>query len=308
MNEADLKLLRIFAAVVEAGGLSPAQSELNLALSTISGRISDLESRLGLRLCTRGRAGFSLTPEGSAVYEEARKLFASVENFDRQVRRLGTSVAGNLNLGITDNTLTDPQSRLDAVIARFCAGAPEVTLSIVTRPPNELIRDVVAGTLHLAIASFPRQSLGLEYVDLYSEHHHFYCGRAHPLFAVRETEIDIGRVREYPMVARAYWGARDLKVFAVAAPRAVVSDMEAEARLILSGRFLGFLPSHYARSHVAAGRMRSLRPDLFAYDAPFQLVYNAERVNWQPLSMMLSAVMAEMAAPARDSGRPRWPS
>ena len=116
-SDADLKLLRIYAAVVEAGGLSPAQSDLNLALSTISGRIHDLETRVGFRLCTRGRAGFGLTPEGVVVFEEAHKLFASVEGFDRRVKRLGTSVAGTLSLGITDNTLTDPCSRVGAVIA-----------------------------------------------------------------------------------------------------------------------------------------------------------------------------------------------
>lgn len=61
----DFKLLKVFKAVVEAGGFSAAQNELNVGLAAISKQISDLEIRIGMRLCTRGREGFCLTEEGS---------------------------------------------------------------------------------------------------------------------------------------------------------------------------------------------------------------------------------------------------
>ncbi len=54
----DFKLLKVFKAVVEAGGFSAAQNELNVGLAAISKQISDLEIRIGMRLCTRGREGF----------------------------------------------------------------------------------------------------------------------------------------------------------------------------------------------------------------------------------------------------------
>ena len=60
----DIRLIRIFMAVVEAGGLSAAQLELNLALSTISEKVSALEKRFGMKLCQRGRSGFELTTAG----------------------------------------------------------------------------------------------------------------------------------------------------------------------------------------------------------------------------------------------------
>ena len=48
MSDLDLKLLRVFKAVVEAGGLSAAEVSLNMNVSNISTRLSDLEKRLGL--------------------------------------------------------------------------------------------------------------------------------------------------------------------------------------------------------------------------------------------------------------------
>ena len=59
----------------------------------------------------------------------------------------------------------------------------------------------------------------------------------------------------------------------------MVSDMEAAARLILSGRFLGYLSEHYADRFVAQGTLKAIRPDLFGCEAPFQLVFNRERAS-----------------------------
>ena len=58
IGDTDIRLLRIFKTVVESGGLSAAEIELNIGKSTISKHISDLELRLDLKLCNRGPAGF----------------------------------------------------------------------------------------------------------------------------------------------------------------------------------------------------------------------------------------------------------
>ncbi|MFK4985398.1 hypothetical protein ACI4B7_26595, partial [Klebsiella pneumoniae] len=90
------------------------------------------------------------------VYEEGRRLFGAVERFDARIRGLKQRMTGTLALGLVDNTITDPQLPLEKVFARFAEAAPEVALSIVTRSPAELLRDVIAGQLHVAISGFPR--------------------------------------------------------------------------------------------------------------------------------------------------------
>ncbi|WP_426289181.1 LysR family transcriptional regulator [Ensifer adhaerens] len=279
LDSLDVRLLRIFVTIVEAGGFAAAQGELNLSLSTISNHISALESRLGLILCQRGRSGFRLTEEGRAVYEEAKRLFGTIDQFDIRMKGLQHRLNGTLSVGLIDNTLSDPASRLTPVFARMTDEAPEVALSIVTRPPHELLRDVITGELHIAIASFPRTTLGLEYVDLYEETQRFYCGAEHPLFSRDDSTIEIDDIRSYNLIGRSYWNARDLKIFSIANPRATVSDMEAEARLILSGRYLGYLPDHFASRYVSEGLLRPIRPDLFSYRAPFQAAFDKSRAK-----------------------------
>ena len=63
----DIRLIRIFMAVVEAGGLSAAQLELNLALSTISEKVSALEKRFGMKLCQRMRDRIVLKCAGKGI-------------------------------------------------------------------------------------------------------------------------------------------------------------------------------------------------------------------------------------------------
>ena len=58
VSDFDIRLLRIFRSVVECGGFSAAETVLGIGRSAISQQMSDLEQRLGLRLCQRGRAGF----------------------------------------------------------------------------------------------------------------------------------------------------------------------------------------------------------------------------------------------------------
>ena len=54
---------------------------------------------------------------------------------------------------------------------------------------------------------------------------------------------------------------------------ASASDQEAVATLVLSGRFVGFLPDHYAAPFVQAGRLRAVHPKSLKYDCVFSCVH-----------------------------------
>ena len=63
--------------------------------------------------------------------------------------------------------------------------------------------------------------------------------------------------------------------------------MEAQAILILSGAYLGYLPEHYAEGWWAQGLVRSLLPEELAYEALFALITAAaHRSRWSGSSSM----------------------
>ena len=81
VSDFEIRLIRVFKAVVECGGFTAAEETLGISRSAISLHMSDLERRLGLLLCQRGRGGFSLTEEGHQVFEAGLTLLASLETF-----------------------------------------------------------------------------------------------------------------------------------------------------------------------------------------------------------------------------------
>jgi DNA-binding transcriptional LysR family regulator len=297
LSPTDLRQLRTFAGVAAAGGFAQAEVRLGLSLSTISGQVKALEARLGVVLCARGRGGFRLTEAGEAVLAEARALIAASEAFAARMAALRDRLAGPVRLGMLDATLSDPGARLTAAVAAFAAAAPEAEITLLARPPDDLLRAVSEAALDAAVGSFPRVALGLSYADLYRERQAFHAGRGHPLFDLPDGEIDFEAVRHHRIVARSYWGARDVKPFAGTRVGAVVDGMEAEAVLILSGAFLGYLPVHYAAPFVAEGRMRALAPGRFGYAAPFQLAWRPDRARLPRVAALLRAVLAAHGRP-----------
>src|SRR5690606_5628507 len=104
--------LRVFKTVAEFGGFAAAESALGITRSAISLHMSDLETRLGMRLCQRGRAGFALTDQGSEVLRAGETVLAAIEGFRSEVNRLHRSLRGELNVGLINNLVTQPKMRI----------------------------------------------------------------------------------------------------------------------------------------------------------------------------------------------------
>lgn len=107
ISDTDLRLLRVFVTIARCGGFTPAQAELNVSQSTISNQMRALETRLGVRLCQRGRQGFRLTEQGRALLHSADELFRSLEQFQVDTAALRGDLTGELRVGVVDGTMTD---------------------------------------------------------------------------------------------------------------------------------------------------------------------------------------------------------
>jgi DNA-binding transcriptional LysR family regulator len=267
LHEADLRLLRIFRTVVECGGFTAAETELNISRPAISQHMADLEQRLGLTLCQRGRAGFRLTDDGQAVYDGLLRLLAAVENFRTEINTVHTHLRGELNIGITDNLVTSPRMRVTRALRALKIQGPDVRVNIRMIPPSQIERGVLDGQLHVGITPSGRILPGLSELPLYDETSYLYCAAEHPLFARPDHELDEAAITGADaVVPSGLVGTLKLRVTATAA------DREGVAFLILTGCYIGLLPTHYARQWEAQGQMRVIRPDLYSQTQEYQAV------------------------------------
>ncbi|MGH6879318.1 MAG: LysR family transcriptional regulator [Hypericibacter sp.] len=303
LADIDLKLLRVFCTIVEAGGFTPAQTRLNLSQSRISSLITDLEARLGMRLCQRGRVGFRLTDKGQIVYEAAQRLFARLSDFNAEVGTLRGAMWGELHIGVVDSTSTNPDCRLVEAIRVFKAQAPEVTLQLQIAGPHDLERAVLDGRLQAAIGAFHHHVAGLAYAPLFQERQTLYCGRGHPLFERPDRALTVAEIETAAFADRGYMeGARRRLPFA---PKAATTTdyMEALAMLVLSGHYVAYLPAHYAAAWVAQGEMRPLMASKLSFNSAFEVVKRRGAMATAVLSAFLEALETAHPHPARSARR-----
>ncbi len=288
LHDIDLKLLRVFAAVVENGGFAPAQAVLNISLSRLSSMIAELEHRLGMRLCHRGRVGFRLTDTGTQVYQSSLKLMNSLEGFRAEVGALRGRLVGNLAIGMVDNIVSNPECRLSDVVSRFCARDQEVRVSLHIDAPPELEQRVMDGRLDLVIGAFHHTLPALEYRPLFDEEQTLYCGANHPLFRRADASITLEEVSAAAYAGRGYpEETRPLTL----RPETISDSMEGLAIFVLSGRFIAYLPTHYALQWVERGQMRPILPRRLAYRSQFHAV---TRKAGTP-TLVMRAFLADLA-------------
>ncbi|MEL7399141.1 MAG: LysR family transcriptional regulator [Pseudomonadota bacterium] len=270
LSDIDLRLLRVFRAVAEAGGFSAAELKLNIGRSTISRHIKDLELRLGIVLCHRGRSGFALTDEGEQIYQATLRLLSSLDHFRGEVADVHKRMTGHITVGLFDKTASNPESRIHKAMQMFDDLAPEVTLDIIVEPLNDLEAGVMEGRIQIAVIPTHRESSSLVYQHLFYEQMYLYCGAEHPLFQKDSREVTVEDVRATKYAGLGYHSPNmELSSELGWARDATVFDQEAIIHCLLSGRYVGYLPDHYAEPFVRKGLIRPLAKEKFNYQCDF---------------------------------------
>lgn len=268
LHDLDLHLLRLFVTVAEAGGFSAAQGVLGLSQPTISQRMAQLETRLGYRLCSRGKGGFALTEKGTLLLDATRDLLLDIERFRQQANGVAGRLLGTVRVGMAENQDKAVNLRLAAAIAAFRRRAEAVQLELISAPPAELERLLLEQRLDYAISYFSGNQAAFDYQPLFEERQRLYCGVGHVLFGV--TGVAREHLLEMDQVRHPYRFLKGGEPFQSRRSMAVAEQIESVLTLVLSGRHIGYLPRHYAQTWEAEGLLWALDPGL-DFVVPFTL-------------------------------------
>ncbi|MBX2858225.1 MAG: LysR family transcriptional regulator [Cellvibrionaceae bacterium] len=122
MRGTDFDAFAMLDAIVRGGTLATAAQELNKTVATISYRMSQLEAHYGMQMLDRSGYRLKLTPEGSRILDEARKVMHQAKVLD--------SVASQINqvwepkLDIVFDGMLDPEIILNVIKHIKAQGAP----------------------------------------------------------------------------------------------------------------------------------------------------------------------------------------
>ncbi len=287
----DLRLIRIFRVIVESQGLAGAQLVLNLSQSRISTSLSELEARLGARLCRRGRSGFALTEAGRSVYDASHDLFEAVDRFSNKAGALSPNLKRVMKLGAVDALATNSEMSLARILGHFRQVAPTVQIDFMIAGPEELEAQLIAGARDIIIMPSLTKRADLAYVPICAEKQSLYCARGHPLYGEDDAAAARNLAR-HAIVARGYLHSQDLKRLGHRQADATVEMMEAQLILILGGGFIGYLPAHYAAAWVERGELHCLCDETLSYDSTFYAVGQRSTAE-NPLVRRFLASLAE---------------
>ncbi len=148
----DLRQLRYFVTVAEAGSLTQAAARIPVAQQSLSEQIRALERQVGAPLFIRGPRGVQLTEVGAALVGEAKPLLTRTDRAFDRVRRLAVGERQTLHVGFLPsvaNYVVPP------VVRAFAQAHPEIALTTEDLPIARLVEGLRDGRLDACLTRPP---------------------------------------------------------------------------------------------------------------------------------------------------------
>lgn len=140
-----IRSLEMFAAVVETGSFKAASERLDVAPSTISKAIGELESRIGSRLLARTTRQITLTGAGDAYHASVVSALTSLEEGAETVNTYQAAPRGVLRLGVP---VAAGQVYIAPLLPKFLRRYPNIHIDLTA---SDNLLDVVGDAYDLVI-------------------------------------------------------------------------------------------------------------------------------------------------------------
>ena len=127
----ELRHLRYFVAIADAGHVTRAAAALGIGQPPLSQQIQALERELGLALFERLPRGVRLTEAGRAFAEDARRILREVEQAGERARRVARGEVGRIRVGMINSAPFHPL--IPRLIREFRRRYPNVALTLEER-------------------------------------------------------------------------------------------------------------------------------------------------------------------------------
>lgn len=149
----DLNLIRFYVAVFEAGSVSRAAERLGLTQPSVSCGLGRLRRASGDQLFARGGRGMAPTPLAEQLCEQFRDALATVESAVESTQSFDASTARRVfHVAMSD---VGAICLVTPLLAHVHALAPEATLEIAQVPVDDILDNLVAGKLDVAVGNLP---------------------------------------------------------------------------------------------------------------------------------------------------------
>jgi len=246
--------LQVFKCVVDEGGIIKAARKLHRVPSSVTTRIKQLESSLGVTLFFRNRQRLHLSPTGELLLAYAGRLIELSD--EARVVVSGGKPQGALKLGALESTTA---SRLPRILADFHRRFPEVRLELTTGTNDDLMNKVADRRLDAAFTAEPPAARFLEHIPVFAERLVIISNSDHPPIR-RARDVEGASLIAFPdgcayrRVLQRWLGREDLatrRVLELNSYHAIVACVSSGAGIALVPEsVLGTMPETHVLRHA----------------------------------------------------------
>ena len=191
----ELRHLRCFLAVAEAGSFSRAAARLGVSQPRVSQQIRDLENALRVSLFQRRGKRTLLTPSGAILQEQARAVLRQVQSLLDHVSSESHQLRGALRLGIVPF--------LDVALAPhllglFTAQHPGITVEVQEFSSPDIETALEEGRVDVGMGFLTRHSPNLRYERLGGDRIVLLVADTHP-WAHRRV-VRLAELHQQPLI------------------------------------------------------------------------------------------------------------
>jgi DNA-binding transcriptional LysR family regulator len=180
--------LRCFVAVADELHFGNAARRLGMLPSALGRHVRLLEESLGTALLHRTTRNVVLTPDGTALIDDARALISKMDELEQRFRQRKRKTARTLNLGAID---TAAAGLVPLLLHDLVKRRPEVTVRMLEDKTIRLLPKLISGRLDLALVRPPEhRDNRIEFTMLFHESAIVAVPKGHRLATRRRITIE----------------------------------------------------------------------------------------------------------------------
>lgn len=274
----DFNEMVMFVKVAEAGSFTAAATNLGLPKSTVSRKISQLESRLGARLLQRTTRSVRPTELGALYFERCARLVTEAEEAERAVSQHQEAPRGLLRITMPVDIGI---SVMPAVARDFIRQYPEIRLQVDI---SDRLLDLVGEGFDLAIRAGELQDSTLVAHRLYTDRM-LVCATP-GYFKQRGIPRKPEDLKQHDCVVFSagrqsetlkFQGSGGVVVVVEISGRLAINNLNAIRGACLAGDAIGLLPELHCRELIASGELVSVLDEWSAREGGIYAVYPSPR-------------------------------
>ena len=289
---ADLDDILVFVKVAQFESISRAARSLGMPISTVSRRLSVLESKLGVSLLRRTTRRVTLTAQGREYFSQCREPLALLEEAERALTLGQKAPEGMLRVSVP--VILGQEPFLDFV-SRFLKAQPQIRIDLFI---TNLFLDLVGENIDVAIR-FGELEDSSVVASRIGKSTRFVVATPEYLKG-RKLPVEPADLKQHACVMlnarnnETDWDLSDGSKTARIHVSGPISsrDFNSVSTFVYRGHGVGLLPSTYCEEALASGALIRLLPKWASPPIPVFAVYSNRRFMPLRLNVFLEALTA----------------